>query len=207
MTFQERYQQRWSNLPIKQKGVTLIVALVVLLVMSVVAIASMSGSTLQARMASNEKQMQIALHAAEAGSRAALLFLANNSASDPYLKFKDKAQGLYSNTSKGAINSNDTSVASIDGSFADYHNPSSWKNNNSFEVTQDDLKLPTTAKNPRYIIEYLGEQKLGGSVDDLDNNSALPKPVYHYRIVSIGWAQDPQVYTIVQTTYKTEESF
>ncbi len=204
MTFQKQYRRWRTELPIKQKGVTLIVALVVLLVMSVVAIASMSGSTLQARMASNEKQMQIALHAAEAGSRAALLFMRAND-SNPYVQFKDVSLGLYSNTANGEQGSFD--AVSIDDNFSDYHDPNSWVDENSIEVTTPDLKLPSTAKNPRYIIEFLGEQKLGRDVEELNKSSAKPKPVYHFRIISIGWAQDPQVYTIVQTTYKTAESF
>jgi len=204
MTIQEQYRKSWSQLPAKQKGVTLIVALVVLLVMSVVAIASMSGSTLQARMASNEKQMQIALHAAEAGSRAALLYLSSNS-NAPYLKFKDASQGLYSNTANSEQFFYET--ISVDDNFADYHDPSSWKDSNSVEVSAADLKLPTTAKNPRYIIEFVGEQELGRTVKELDDKGARSKPVFHFRIISIGWAQDPQVYSIVQTTYKTAESF
>ncbi|WP_299771490.1 pilus assembly protein [uncultured Pseudoteredinibacter sp.] len=194
----------WGELPVKQKGVTLIVALVVLLVMSVVAIASMSSSTLQARMASNERQMQVSLHAAEAGSRAALLYLQTN-ANNPYLRFKDVSKGLYSNTANSEEYFYET--ISVDDNFADYHDPSSWKNSNSVEVSAADLKLPMTAKNPRYIIEFLGEQELGRSVKELDKKGAKSKPVFHYRIISIGWAQDPQVYSIVQTTYKTAESF
>lgn len=188
----------------RQRGVTLIVALVILLVMSVVAVASMSGSTLQARMASNEKQIQISLHAAEAGSRAAVLYL-NQNAHSPYTKFKSATDGLYSNTKnneEGLLE-----PVSIDANFSDYNDPGAWTDDNSVEVAAVADNLPSTAKDPRYIIEFLGTQVLGNQPVSLNGNQAKPTPVFHYRIVAIGWAQDPQIYSIVQTTYKTAESF
>lgn len=188
----------------KQSGVTLIVALVILLVMSVVAIASMSGSTLQARMASNEKQIQMSLHAAEAGSRAAVLYL-NQNANNPYSKFKGLTNGLYSNTKNNKEGLLD--AAPVDDKFSDYHDPKAWTNENSIAVTADTDKLPSSARDPRYIIEFLGTQVLGNQPISLNGNEAKPTPVFHYRIVAIGWAQDPQIYSIVQTTYKTAESF
>ncbi|GAA6150697.1 pilus assembly PilX family protein [Pseudoteredinibacter isoporae] len=199
------YTQRPMLSPLsRQRGVTLIVALVILLVMSVVAIASMSSSTLQARMASNEKQIQMSLHAAEAGSRAAVLYL-NQNAHSPYTKFKSVTDGLYSNTKnnqEGLLE-----AVSVDANFADYHDPGAWTDDNSVAVAATADTLPSTAKDPRYIIEFLGTQVLGTQPVSLNGNQAKPTPVFHYRIVAIGWAQDPQIYSIVQTTYKTAESF
>ncbi len=187
-----------------QRGVTLIVALVILLVMSIVAIASMSGSSLQIKMASNERQMQMALHAAEAGSRAAVLFL-NTAADEPYLRFGNVEDGLYTNTQ----NNNEGLLASmsIDDNFSDYADPTAWTDNNSVVVSAAGDTLPSAAQDPRYIIEFLGVQKLGVQPNTLNQGGAEPTPVFHYRIVAIGWAQDPQVYSIVQTTFKTAESF
>ncbi|MCV6621278.1 MAG: PilX N-terminal domain-containing pilus assembly protein [Cellvibrionaceae bacterium] len=197
-------QRATLNIFKNQRGATLIVALVVLLIMSVVAVASMSSSSLQAKMASNERQIQMALHAAEAGSRAAVLFL-NTASEEPYLRFRDPTQGLYNNTinnAQGLIES-----VSIDSSFPDYHDPSAWDDENSQSVVAASDGLPSASAPPRYIIEFLGEQKLGGDLEEMNDNVPKAKPVYHYKIIAIGWAQDPQVYSIVQTTYKTQDTF
>jgi hypothetical protein len=54
-----------------QKGATLLVALVMLLVMTIIGISSMHNSTLEERMAGNVKEQYRAFQAAEMGMRAA----------------------------------------------------------------------------------------------------------------------------------------
>ena len=62
---------------LKQKGAVLFVGLMMLLIMSLIAITSMQGSTLEVRMAGNTKDSLVALQTAEAALRAAENLLAS----------------------------------------------------------------------------------------------------------------------------------
>ena len=187
-----------------QKGATLLVALVILLVMSVVGVASMSSSNLQARMASNERQQLMALYAAESGIRAAKLFLDNlkaNQLSD----FKQKGLGLYSSTTD-SNESLPTPPVSVDLNFADFAVGSKWTDGNSVEVIEVANTLPGNVQNARYFIEYLGQERLGltSPVDPTVPDESFRRRLY--RIVAIGWGQDPQIYSIIQTSYRSAPS-
>jgi len=66
-----------SKPPVRQKGATLIVALVMLLLISLLAVGGMQGSILQERMASNTQDGAMSFQAAEAGLRQAEADLIN----------------------------------------------------------------------------------------------------------------------------------
>lgn len=75
----------------KQRGATLLVALVLLLLLTVLALTSARTATLQQRMSSNLQQQNQAFQAAENGITAAVLRL-NKNAGDGPLKVGDKKQ-------------------------------------------------------------------------------------------------------------------
>lgn len=58
-----------THIPIGQRGTVLIIALVFLLLMTLVGIAAMQGTTLQERMAGNHRDRNLAFQAAEAALR------------------------------------------------------------------------------------------------------------------------------------------
>ncbi len=67
-----------KKMPNRQRGATLIVALVMLLLISLLAVGGMQGSILQERMASNAHDGSIAFQASEAALRQAEADLINN---------------------------------------------------------------------------------------------------------------------------------
>jgi type IV pilus assembly protein PilX len=72
MNMHSNYSYRaLSRMPTRQSGVVLIVALIMLLVMTITGVTTMSGSTLQERMASNQRQRVIAINNADQGLRQA----------------------------------------------------------------------------------------------------------------------------------------
>jgi len=72
-----------DSLQKKQRGATLLVALVLLLMLTVIALSSARTATLQQRMSSNLQQQNLAFQMAESGLAAAALHLKNNSADWP----------------------------------------------------------------------------------------------------------------------------
>ena len=76
--------------PLRQQGAALLVSLVILLVLTVLALSSMQGTTLQERMVSSQRDAQIALEGAEFALQAAEAELAG-----PTLPTFENSKGLY----------------------------------------------------------------------------------------------------------------
>jgi len=108
-----------SLLPTKknQRGATLLVALVLLLMLTVLALSSARTATLQQRMSSNLQQQNLAFQTAESGIAAAALHLNNNSADWP-LDIGDKKM-----------------LCAAAGSFANWNNTCSLTDEPRYEVT------------------------------------------------------------------------
>ena len=68
---------RQGYLPKKQSGAVLLVALIMLLVLTLLGVASIDSSGMQTRMANNQRDRIIAMQAAEAGLLAAETYLEN----------------------------------------------------------------------------------------------------------------------------------
>jgi len=89
----------------KQRGATLLISLVLLLVLTILALAAGRSATLQQRMAGNLQQQNLAFQAAENGIQAAILQL------------QDESNRPQLGTTKYLFSTNDTSL------------PSSWTDN------------------------------------------------------------------------------
>jgi len=109
----------------RQNGMVLVISLILLLVMTLLAIASMQDSTLQERIAGNAHNQQSAFQSAEAALRTGERYL-QGSAIGPF----DNTNGLY-----------DSTLAPLD-----WRNAASWITDSS--ITQ-------TAQSPQYLIELL----------------------------------------------------
>jgi len=192
-----------SSFSARQRGVTLIVALVILVVMSVVGIASMTSSNLQARMASNEKQQLMAQYAADAGVRAAKLYLdANVKDKIKLAKFNGGIKGLYASTAENSVGLT-WPPASVDAGFPDYMKGPQWENSNSVEVVPDTEGLPASILSSRYIIEFVGQENIGGSIVIDPTKPNQRQEPFIFKITAVGWGQDTRIYSIVQSTYRT----
>lgn len=124
-----------------QSGSALLISLVILVIMTILGISAMSNTVLEAKMANNIEQRQIAFQAAEKALRDAEAWLTTNinTEFDIAANFSDSG-ALYHSRDYGSLShlkdrSNWTPVTSVE---------SLGLNN-------------VLGNNPRYIIEYLGK--------------------------------------------------
>jgi len=122
-----------------QSGAVLFVGLMMLLVMSLIAVTSMQGSTLEVRMASNTRDSLVALQTAEAALKAGEEAL--NAGGLSLAEFdNDGTDGLYDN------------------SVQERWKTINWQDSNSKRHMAFNPSNVTTE--PRYIIEHLSETQV-----------------------------------------------
>ncbi len=182
-----------------QQGVALLMAMLFLVILTLIGIASMTGTTLEERMARNSRETNIAFQAAEAAMRDAETDLKGGAGVTraPAITPADftMAAGTCSNT--GECQPATTAPQIWDGSpptledttksvrYGNYTGatlfPISAQNNEGIAGT---VLLPSmgVAKQPRYVIEYLG----------------VSGPQQVYRITAIGYGPTPTTKVILQ---------
>ncbi|WP_370981559.1 PilX N-terminal domain-containing pilus assembly protein [Agaribacterium sp. ZY112] len=188
----------------KQKGATLVVALIILLVMTFLGIATMQSSTLQERMAANARNRVQAQSAAEFALKTAESYLLANLAKTDDVNSKfDGTNGLYA-----AVARPNDSVAAIPAA-TDLNKDSAWTASNSVTVNglTNSSNKAVTAKDPRYVIEYIGRGSvLGGGTKALSLNAGAQQgdvEPFFFRITAIGWAKDEKIYSVLESTFRT----
>jgi type IV pilus assembly protein PilX len=181
----------------RQSGAVLVLSLLILLVMTVLGVAAMGTTTLQERMASNNRQQQVAFQAAEAALRAAEAYLSANITSVTALRtnFNSGApvDGLYAERAPV------TGVATypLPASF-DIYDDSDWLTaGNAVNVNT----LTTVTQTPRYIIEYVG--RVGPPPTDYSGKKPDTRQ-YGFLITAIGWGEGatPNSRYLVQSSYR-----
>lgn len=182
---------------VRQRGAVLIVGLLILLVMTVLGVTAMGNSTLQERMANNNRQQQIAFQSAEAALRAAETYLANtvNSVTALTVNFNSAAPltGLYAERAPR------TGMATypLPAGF-DIYDDNDWlAAGNTVEVTT----VSSVNRRPRYIIEYVG--RVGPPPNDYSGKKPDTRQ-YGFRITAIGWGEGaaPSARYLLQSSYR-----
>jgi len=158
----------------RQQGAALVVSLVLLLVVTVLGVASMRTTTLQERMAGNLRDSNLAFQAAEAALREGEGFL-EQATIPPFTG----ADGLLQRQT-------DAGQASFWATFA-------WASNSREAPARDN-----TAETPRYVIEEL--PAVPGEGDSVAFG-ALPE-VGFYRITARGVGGTTDAIVILQSTYR-----
>lgn len=166
-----------------QRGATLLVGLIMLLLMTVIGLAAMRGSGMQELMVGNMRDRNQAFQAAEAGLRAAEDVL--NGATIP--AFDGSVTGY---------------AQDIDGSkrsgFWDTYN---W---NAASVLTN-MGLGDVASQPRFVIEEVSSSVVNSGADggaiDLASNMKTEDIIY-YRVTSRGVGGTNNAVVIVQSTFK-----
>lgn len=169
----------------RQKGAVLIVGLIMLLLLTIIGLASIRGSELQERMAGNTRDKNLAFQAAEAGVRAGETFLAQ--ATLPAFS----GSGLYQDLNK---------VGSATPT------PSAWS---ASQWTTNSIKLPSgTLKGltdqPRYVIEKIivaAAAANPGSGADIESLDKMGGSSEYYRVTSRGLGGTANAEVIIQSTY------
>jgi len=127
-------------MPTKQKGVTLVFSLVILVTLTILGISTIQSTRTELAMAGNQRESILMFQAAEMGLKAAETFIANS-------------------TSNGDFNNSSLGLSTVDAqstSFElDYFDAATWAINASQAAGTD---VFSSAK-PRYIIEYMGDRK------------------------------------------------
>ncbi|MGH1485090.1 MAG: pilus assembly PilX family protein [Cellvibrionaceae bacterium] len=186
-------------------GVVLIIVLVLLLVMTAVGVNLMSGSTMQERMAGSNRQVFVARINAESGMRQAQSVLANLT-TDFYTDFLDEFvegsnDGYYISLhpqyklEKFNTSSNTDSI--------DLTKVKNWTSGNSVAQTVAATEDPGY----RYVIEFIGEQRLSnngvinvGKEAVLDANTS-----YAFKIMAIGYGENRKITAILESIYTTAQ--
>jgi type IV pilus assembly protein PilX len=170
----------------RQKGSALIISLVFLVVLTVLSVAAMQGTTMQERMAVNYRESNEALQAAEAALRTAERYL-ELAVIGP---FDGSVTGLYepiTGTELQTAVSNGTPVERWE-AVAD----SGW------------LAVPGTSykgQEPEYIIEQMRAYK--DPLGSLAADEPLPENQY-YRITARGYGASGELGAILQSTYRRQ---
>ncbi|WP_237060501.1 pilus assembly PilX family protein [Microbulbifer sediminum] len=167
----------------RERGATLLVGLVMLLLMTVIGLAAMRGSGMQELMAGNMRDRNLAFQSAEAGLRAAEGVL--NGATLPAF---DGTQVGY--------------VQDIDGSKrTGFWNSYNWQAGSVLT----NMGLDRVAAQPRFVIEEVSSTVVNAGADGsgIDFASSLKsEDVIYYRVTSRGVGGTQNAVVIVQSTFK-----
>ena len=200
----------------KQKGVVLVVALIMLVVMTGVGVTMMTGSTLQERMAGNSRQLSVARINAESALRQAEQVIAGLD-TDVYENLKlefDNDPGRY-NSLPGSYNPtsgvagpsplNNNALAAIDTTVSSVWSETDT-NGDPVLVSIPALASSQATQAPRYIIEFIGDAAFRDEeidVDVSDGASSGGDISFAFRVTAIGYGRDENVSAILQSIYTT----
>ena len=121
-----------------QRGVVLIISLIFLLVLTLMGVAAMQGTTMQERMAGNSQDRNVAFQAAEAALRDAEGYISNDAKirSADFSDFDDN-KGLYISTAD---------PFALDSELSD------TEKTREYDIGDSDIAL---SQNPHYLIERI----------------------------------------------------
>lgn len=198
----------------KQRGAVMIVALMLLLVMTVLAVSGVGNSVLEQKMSGNYYHSATAFQAAEFGLRVAEQWLVEEVDStsnwNTWFKTSTTNNGLYTTQEGTAPNTVEVCRGDVHCLF-DPREESEWCGGgagcslpkgfvtlgDTLEgVTLDTIDLPVS-RQPQFIIEHIGD--VGGQDDIMIGNPRLASPQTGFRITVIGWGQEAVTRYVLQS--------
>jgi type IV pilus assembly protein PilX len=194
-----RYHNNLASLPARQRGIVLIIALIMLVAMTTIGVSSITTSSLEERMAGNFNDRNIALQAAEAALREGERYVQTNKP-DPS-KFSPNC-----NVIAGLCDNSDNSINHT----IYWDEPTTWSSSSKHMTYSSDTSLVcTTCEDAKYIIEHMGYTCPPGEPacyeDTVNNrpNAASGDPAI-YRITAIGYGMNDSTKVMLQSTYLLE---
>lgn len=130
-------------MPVHQRGSTLIISLMILIVMTLIGLTGVMTSTLEEKMAGNTRDQALAFQAAEAALRDGEEYY-NDAIDSPAVSFNGGSPGLYAT-----------------GDAPDLHADATWNTARVYSGVIEGVK-----SQPRYIIELVGA--VGQATEDLN---------------------------------------
>lgn len=143
----------------RQDGVVLIISLIMLLLLTIIGLASSQVNNLEEKMAGNAKDQNLAFQSAEDALRSGEQRIEAASSVDEF------------NGNKGLLGESD--------SIPDYFALSVWENNQSVEFSPS---VDNVIKQPRYFIKFMGESKGNGI-----NVGDKAKPIAYFMVYASGF--------------------
>jgi type IV pilus assembly protein PilX len=180
-----------------QHGATLIIAMILLLVMSLLAVASMRGTLMQERMSANTLDRDLAFQSAEAGLKMGERQAENASTNKTTSTWADcqnpSAGGLYRNIdAKCPTPLWEGPAPGSGGSF--WHDASTDSGDENIRFSSAGLSLA-----PFYIVELISENA-PCQIDDPSTNVTCKR----YRITASSQVTDGRAQVILQSIYATD---
>jgi len=178
-----------SKTRIRQQGAILIVSMLLLLVMTLLGITAVSTTTLEEKMASNNRQRQLAFQAASSALRDAETWMRTNlrTVSQFETTFNGTPLELY--WVRQPTPGDDIRAVPMD-----IYDGYAWTVGNS---QQPPTNVTTAINKPRYVIEYMG--RIGEPPLDYtepDNRN------YAFRVTAIGWGTDETTTFVTQSAFR-----
>jgi type IV pilus assembly protein PilX len=197
----------------RQQGVILIVSLIMLLAMTLIGVALSTGSVLQERMASNNRQSSLARLNAESALREAevrlegLFATTGDVFSEIVTQFNTTGDEL-----RVAVSVSGLTFDTLPNSF-DVTDASDWTTNSAFSAAATAAAKISAAgpiqTRPRYMVEYIGLLPLNQSADSIDMSAEASQDVsqipHAFRITAIGYGQNEKMYSVLQSIYSTDK--
>lgn len=174
-----------------QQGFVLIVALVLLLVLTVLGLAASQSTSLEERMAGNERNQNLAFQAAEAGLRAGDYCLTHNlPACTTYSNALTGGNGAY------LFNPANTVTLWTQAGF--------WASSGNYLEYQTiaGQSMQQVAAQPKFIIEKLPAIPNAGSGLGLSGYGASTPPIQRWRITAVGTGGDSSSTVMLQEIYQ-----
>ena len=176
---------KFKNRPKKQKGIVLIVGLVMVLLISINALSSISGSGLQEAMVGNMRDRGLSFQASEAALSVGESTLkigtppnCDGASNNGFICFLD-------------FDSNQPSVSLQYAPIATFD----AKGNTT------SLSLSGIASQPRYVVEQLADYQVKDDGSALEYNGMPANQIRPYRITAIGVGASTDTQVIVQSIY------
>jgi type IV pilus assembly protein PilX len=197
----------------RQQGVILIVSLIMLLALTAIGVTLSSGSVLQERMASNNRQSSLARLNAESALQEAESRLDGLFAASADVLTEIAAQfNTVGDELRVAVNTSGLTVDELPTTF-DVRDASDWTASPGFsEVATAASKISSAGKTqtaPRYLIEYIGLMPLNQSPSDIDmgagSQSKVTQIPHAFRITAIGYGQNEIIYSVLQSIHSTDK--
>ena len=176
--------------PRRERGAILVVALMFLVLLTIIGVSSMSGTTLEEKMAGNQREQNIAFQAAESALRDAEIDLETATGGlgnrDPMTiaaNFATLCSAAFTNgVCKAAVHT--TQIVTPAGwSWTDANKTVAYGTYTGADT------LGGVFRQPRYVIEYLSDK-------DVAPNTR------HFRISARGWGANQNSSVTLQTVYK-----
>ena len=182
----------------RQEGAILVIALLFLVLLTIIGVSSISGVTLEEKMASNLREQNVAFQAAESALRDAEIDLESGIGGTGNRDPMTVAANFASDCTTAFTNGVCRQPAAPPGTWqTEIVTVSSWNWTDTNKTVAYGRFTGATAltgvfRQPRYVIEYLQEK---------DDSSTTPITRY-FRISARGWGADQNSSVTLQTVYR-----